>query len=135
MQFVTKSDFLSLIDESTLNILTDNNDALLIEAEGRAIEEMSAYLNVRYNTTKVFDRSNRNSLIVMYLCDIVLYHLHSRIAPDQIAKLREDRYINAKEWLEKTADGFTAPSLPEKEATEKIPLRSGNSLKKQDHYY
>ena len=136
MDFLTKQDFLSLIDEGTLNLVTENKDELLDQAEGRAIEEMNAYLNVRYDTALVFDPSNnRNGLIVMYLCDIVLYHLHARIAPDNIPELRKDRYTDAREWLEKAADGFTSPLLPSKEESDKLPVRFGSSMPKQQHYY
>lgn len=135
MQFLNKEDFLSLIDEQTLEVITDSNDALLDESEGRAIEEMNAYLNTRYDTDDIFNTSNRNGLIVMYLCDIVLYHLHARISPDNIPELRKERYTNAKEWLEKAADGFISPLLPKKQDDDKIPLRYGSSIPKQNHYY
>ena len=135
MEFLNKDDFLSLIDGNTLDVIIENNDALLDEAEGRAIEEMNAYLNVRYDTQTVFNSNSRNGLIVMYLCDIVLYHLHSRISPDNIPELRKERYTNAKEWLEKAADGFISPLLPKKQEEDKTPLRFGSSLPKQKHYY
>ena len=136
MDFLNKQDFLSLIDQATLNLLTENNNALLSEAEGRAIEEMKGYLNTRYDTTEIFDKNKaKNSLIVMYLCDIVLCHLHARISPDNIPELRQKRYENAKEWLQNAADGFISPLLPSKKNKDKIPIRYGNSLKKQKHYY
>ena len=136
MQFIQKTDLLSLIDLTTLDTITDNNDAYIDEAELKAIEEMSSYLNVRYKVADIFDNSiGKNPLIVMYLSDILLYHLHSRISPDNIPELRMNRYNLAKEWLEKVADGFIDPLLPHKDDTEKIPLRYGNSSPKQKHYY
>lgn len=136
MNFIIKTDLLSLIDLITLDTITNNNDSLLDEAELKAIEEMSSYLNVRYKVVDIFDNTiSKNPLIVMYLSDILLYHLHSRISPDNIPELRLNRYNNAKEWLEKVADGFIDPLLPHKDETEKIPLRFGNSSKKQNHYY
>ncbi len=135
MDFLTTQDFLSLIDQATLTAITEDNNTLLDEAEGRAIEEMTAYLNARYNVSDIFEPQERNSLIVMYLCDIVLYHLHSRISPDHIPELRKERYRSAKDWLEKTADGFTTPTLPSKATDEKTPLRHGSSLPKQNPYY
>ena len=134
MDFLNKQDFLSLIDQNTLNLLTENNEALLSETE--AIEEITGYLNTRFDTTSIFDKNKeRNGLIVMYLCDIVLCHLHARISPDNIPELRQKRYENAKEWLQNAADGFIAPSLPAKKKNNKMPIRYGNSLKKQKHYY
>lgn len=134
MIFLKKSDFTKLISNQTLSVITNNNDVELDDAEGWAIDEMSAYLSNRYDTSKIFDPNNRNGLIVLYLSDIVLYHLHSSSSPDNIPELREKRYKNAVDWLEKTADGFTNPNLPALNI-EKTPLRFGNSLAKQNHYY
>lgn len=135
MNFITKNDLLAVIDEHTLSVLIENNESYLTEVESRAIEEMTAYLNTRYNTEDIFSGQNRNSLIVMYLADVMLYHLHSRIAPDNIPELRKERYENAKDWLEKVADGFTSPLLPSKARDEKLPIRSGSSLPKQKFQY
>jgi len=140
MDFITKTDLYIVIDEKTLNVLTTDDtlteEAILDAAEGRAIDEMSGYLNTRYNIVDVFDAAKtRNGLVVMYLCDIVLYHLHSRKSPDNIPELRKDRYNSSVDWLEKTADGFTNPPLPAKEESEQIPLRKGNSSPKQNFYY
>lgn len=47
----------------------------------------------------------RNPLLVMYACDIALYHLHGRISPRQIPDLRISRYERAIEWLEDVRKG------------------------------
>lgn len=136
MQFLLETDFRSLIKDGELNILTGGDNTLLTTTEQRAIDEMTGYLSVRYNTDTIFAQTegDRNDLIVMYLCDIVLYHLHSRIAPDDIPEFRRDRYVGARDWLEKTADGFTNPVLPRVEEGES-PLKYGNSSPKQNPYY
>lgn len=135
MQFLTKDDILKLIDIDTLDVLTDADDTKLDTTEDTAIQEMTTYLNVRYDTEAIFTDTVPNSLIVMYLTDIILYHLHSRISPDNIPELRVNRYTNARDWLEKAADGFTSPLLPTKAEDKNIPLRSGNSSPKIDFYY
>ncbi len=136
MIFLVKTDLLPLIDLMTLDAIIDNNDTFLTGAESRAIQEMTSYLNVRYDVVKIFNNTlGKNELIVMYLSDILLYHLHSRIAPDNIPELRENRYKEAQGWLEKVADGFIAPILPIKAASTKLPLRHGSSSPKQKHYY
>lgn len=57
------------------------------------------------NTTfwKVGD--NRNQQVVTYLTDIILYHIHSRIAPRNIPELRVKRYDDAIKWLKNCATG------------------------------
>jgi hypothetical protein len=63
---------------------------------------------------------NRNQQIVMYLVDITLYHLHSRINPRQIPDLRKERYDGnnpqqnggAIAWLKRVAAGDLTADLP-----------------------
>ncbi len=136
MQFLNRTDLLSLIDEATLTTISDNNTVYIDESEARAIDEMTAYINSRYDILKVFDTEQpRNNLVVMYLCDILLYHLHARIMPDNIPELRVKRYDTAIQWLDKVADGFITPMLPKNEDPTKTQIRSGNSSEKQDQYY
>lgn len=134
MIFLNNNDLLSVIDQTTLDAITDSNQTFINNAELSAIEEMNAYLNVRYDIAKVFDINNRNASIVMHLVDIVLYHLHARISPDNIPTLREDRYNNAKDWLEKVADGFIKPLLPVKEIEDSTPLRYGSGDKQESYF-
>lgn len=134
MVFINNNDLLAVIDQITLNAVTGGNQALIDLSETQAIEEMNAYLNVRYDIIKVFDVNNRNASIVMYLADIVLYHLHARISPDNIPTLREERYKNAKDWLEKVADGFIKPLLPVKDVENSTPLRYGSGDKQESYF-
>ena len=55
---------------------------------------------------------NRDPQMVLYLCDIVLYHLHTRIAPRNIPDLRVKRYDDAIAWLRMCAEGSVTPNLP-----------------------
>lgn len=135
MNYLIIDDFLKVIDQDTLNDVIENDITKLDTAEETAIDEMAGYLNVRYNIEEIFNLQNKKALISMYMVDICLYHLHTRITPDNIPEIREKRYTNARDWLEKVADGFTNPTLPSKPEDEKTPLRYGNSAPKQNHYY
>jgi hypothetical protein len=135
MDFLTKPYILRRIDLITLDTLTEEDDTELDDAEIEGIEEMTGYLNIRYNVTEIFNGTTKSSLIKMYLRDIMIYHLHAKVSPDNIPTLRIDRYNSVKTELEKLADGFTSPNLPSKVEGEKLPLRSGNSSEKQNHYY
>lgn len=130
---------MALIDPHTLGVLTGGDGVLLTETEGRAMQEMAAYLNARYDVEAIFSATgtDRNALVVMYLCDLLLYHLHARVSPDHIPELRKERYQNSRDWLEKAADGFTSPLLPGKdiETGDKPPIRYGSSLPKQNFHY
>lgn len=135
MRVLNMNDILTVIDQATLNTVTGNDNTLLDRVEQQAIDEMSGYIDVRYDASKVF--SNRSSIspaVKMYLIDIILYHLHSRISPDHIPELRKERYQSAVNWLEKIADGFINPDLPLKDIDNKTPLRFGSG-EKQSHYF
>lgn len=54
----------------------------------------------------------RNQQIIVYIIDIVLYHIHARIAPRNIPELREDRYKSAIAWLKMAARGEITADLP-----------------------
>lgn len=134
MQYISKNDLYRVISQQELDDLTEGSDILITETEGTAIEEAIGYLNTRFDTEKIFT-STKNSLLVMYLCDVTLYHLFSRVAPDHIPELRDTRYKSAINWFEKIADGFISPNLPTKSKSEKMPIRFGGSQTKQNHYY
>jgi len=136
MIFLEESDFDAVIDPNRLLEVTDNDNTILDSFELAAMGEMTGYLNVRYDPVKCFlDTPGRIPIIVQMMVDIVLYHVHSRIMPDNVPTLRENRYRNAIVWCEKVADGFINPDLPIKEVDPTTPLRYGNSADKQNQYF
>lgn len=72
------------------------------------------------DTTKWTAGDNRNQQIVMYLIDITLYHLHSRINPRNVPDLRKQRYNGdspndaggAIGWLKRVGKGEVTADLP-----------------------
>jgi len=83
------------------------------------------------DATKWTAGDNRNQQIVMYLIDITLYHLHSRINPRNIPDLRKERYDGnnpqqnggAIAWLKRCASGDVTADLPN------ILPEQGNSIR------
>ncbi|WP_394749492.1 DUF1320 domain-containing protein [Spongiimicrobium salis] len=122
MAFLRPEDYTVQIRQWVTNILTDGGDTILERAEMSAQEEMESYLNARYDVAKVFDpeqvEGDRNALVVMYMVDIAVYHMHSNITPSDIPEIRKDRYDNAMAWLKKVADGKITPNLPQPEIPE-----------------
>lgn len=55
---------------------------------------------------------NRSQQLVVVMVDIVLYHLHTRIAPQNIPELRVLRYRSAQRWLNDANKGNITPNLP-----------------------
>lgn len=78
---------------------------------------------------------NRNQQIVLFLIDITLYHLHSRINPRNVPDLRKERYNGnsptdsggALGWLKSVALAKVNADLPEIAPEQGLSMRYGNS--------
>ncbi|WP_143349725.1 MULTISPECIES: phage protein Gp36 family protein [Elizabethkingia] len=120
MPFLQDTDYEVQIRTWVKQIIIQRKTDVLHQAELAAQAEMESYLRERYNVAKIFAATgdDRNALIVLYMIDIALYHLHSNISADNIPELRIIRYNAAKDWLKDVAKGNISPDLPEKEVTD-----------------
>ncbi len=137
MAFLYREDYWTQIKDDHLDQVIDANDSLLDDIEIAAQAEMESYLRSKYDCDDIFGATaDRNRLIVMYLVDIALYHLHSRIAPRKIPQIRMDRYDAAILWLKAVAKGDISPNLPRYSAEEDDQETGGflfGSQKKTSH--
>lgn len=135
MIYLTADDLSQQIKQDQLDILTGSTTALQDKAEITAMSEMESYLRQRYDVIVLWalTEDERPGIIVTYLVDIALYHLHSRINPRKIPDLRMDRYDNAIDWLKRVARGELSPNLPLLvDGADEIRWGSNQKL---DHYY
>ena len=90
MMFLEEADFRKQIRDDTLERIIGDDASILYDAERATLAEMESYLRVRFDVAQIWNKigTARNALIVMYAVDILLYHIHSRIAPQQIPALR-----------------------------------------------
>jgi hypothetical protein len=94
------------------------------------------------DNTKWTAGDNRNQQIVLYLIDITLYHLHSRINPRNIPDLRKERYDGNSQmqtggaiaWLKRVASGDITADLPQISPQQGLSIRWG-SVEKTDTYF
>lgn len=78
---------------------------------------------------------SRNALIVMYAIDILLYHIHSRLAGYQVPEIRIIRYEAAIKWLQMAGNGKIAADLPLLIVTEAVNnFRFGSNPRRQLNY-
>ena len=77
--FITDEDYRVVIGEAALKTVSQTSAKNRANAESEAQEEISSYLRPVYDCKAVFDAEGdeRNKLIVMYTCDIALYHMVS----------------------------------------------------------
>lgn len=114
MGFITAEDYKVFIKGTTLQAVTDAGEAEIGICENIAQAEITSYLRHLYNMGEAFGKSgtDRHPLLVMYMVDITLYHLHSRIPGRQVPQTRIDRYNIAKDWLERAAEQTVTTDLP-----------------------
>jgi phage gp36-like protein len=135
MPFLTETDY-SVQIRSEILTTVKNTDALP-KAELSAQAEMESYLRVRFDVANVFNKEDleRNPIVLMYLVDIVLYHLHTNISPRNIPELRGIRYEAAINWLKMVAKGDLNPDLPTLPDDNAEYLFSGGSNSKYSQHW
>lgn len=88
------------------------------------------------DTTKWTQGDNRTAQVVSTMVDIVLYHIHSRIAPMNIPDLRVKRYDDAKSWLKSCAQGdYITANIPLIQPKQGMRIRWGSALAKQNNNF
>ena len=130
--FINIEDYDATIHREILDSLlrkeSASYDPQIIEiCEDRAVAEMRSYMNKTYDCNAIFSATgdDRHALILMFAIDITVYHIFCQHNPYKIAKIRQDRYDRAVEWLKGvmkgdiTIDG--APLLPEEDLSDNSP--------------
>ena len=84
--------------------------------------------------TKWTQGDNRDQNILMKTVDIALYHLHSRIAPQNIPQLRQNRYDDALNMLKAAAKGNITIDMPLKQSKKGNRIRYGGNVKRINGY-
>lgn len=112
--FITSDDYKIMIGDTALKIVTQADPANRTNAEATAIEEMASYLRPKFDTAAIFSSQgdSRNRLLVMYACDIALFHMVAAMPQKMGYEIREERYKLAIKWLEGVQAGKVVPDLP-----------------------
>lgn len=112
--FITEEDYKVVIGDTALKVISQVSAENRTNAEAEAREEISGYLRPKYDCEAVFiaEGNDRNRLVVMYTCDIALYHMSAAMPQKMGSEIREERYKRAIEWLEGVQAGKIIPDLP-----------------------
>lgn len=112
--FVTDQDYKIVIGEQALKVVSQISEENRVNAETEAVEEIAGYLRPKYDTTTVFSAAGtqRNKLVVMYTCDIAIYHMTASTPQKMGMEIRKERYERAIKWLEGVQAGKIVPDLP-----------------------
>lgn len=111
--FLNNLDYQVMIGQRAFDLIQQSDEENRRRAEEMAREEMTGYLRPRYDVERIFARrgEQRNMQIVMFLCDITLYHLASWLPQKMGYEVREIRYRRAIEWLQGVQSGKIVPDL------------------------
>jgi len=121
MNFITDQDYRIVIGDQALKVVSQVSPDNRANAETEAVEEISGYLRPKYDTNAIFatvpeaspsGEDKRNHLIVMYTCDIALYHMAASTPQKMGMEIRKERYERAIKWLEGVQAGKIVPDLP-----------------------
>lgn len=112
--FITDEDYKVVIGDQALKVVSQVSENNRANAEAEAVEEIAGYLRPKYDTAAVFaaDGAQRNRLIVMYTCDIAIYHMAASTPQKMGMEIRKERYERAIQWLEDVQAGKIIPDLP-----------------------
>ena len=112
--FITDEDYRVVIGEAALKTVSQTSAENRANAESEAQEEISSYLRPVYDCKATFaaEGNERNKLIVMYMCDIALYHMTAALPQKMGSEIRKERYERAIKWLEGVQSGKIVPDIP-----------------------
>ena len=112
--FISDEDYRVVIGDQALKVLSQVSGEIRQNAESQAIEEISGYLRPRYDIQAVFSAEgpHRNPLLVMYVCDIALFHMSASAPQKMGADVRKERYDRAIKWLEGVQAAKIIPDIP-----------------------
>lgn len=77
---------------------------------------------------------NRSQQLVMYMIDITLYHVHSRIAQRNIPTHRSGRYDAAIAWLAMANSGSVTANIQKLQPLQGRAIRYGGNVKTTNNY-
>lgn len=131
--FITDQDYKVVIGDNALKVVSQTSGQNRANAEAEAQEEIASYLRPIYDTNAIFaaEGDSRNRLIVMYTCDIALYHMVSAMPQKLGSEIRKERYERAVKWLEGVQAGKIVPDLPAAVDTQGEPVSTGIILTSQ----
>lgn len=135
--FITDEDYKVVIGDQALKVVSQISQENRANAETEAVEEIAGYLRPKYDAGAVFSASGtqRNKLVVMYTCDIAIYHMTASTPQKMGMEIRKERYERAIKWLEGVQAGKIVPDLPlamdENGDTIGIPMKYGSQKKQR----
>ena len=102
MAFIELEDFPASIHSDIRDALTKGNDQVITDNVDRTIDEMKAYLNGRYDTVNIFNKTGeeRNKYILRLALTITVYYIFLVHNPRKMTQTIVSEFERALETLE-----------------------------------
>lgn len=112
--FIEETDYQVVIGETAFKVIAQASPEIRANAGMEAIEEISGYLRPKFDCARIFSArgAERNRQLLMYACDIALYHMSSSLPNQMGMAIRKERYEQALDWLRRVQEGTVLPDLP-----------------------
>ena len=123
--FITDEDYKVVIGEQALRVVSQVSVENRANAETEAIEEISGYLRPKYDTEIIFAATGaqRNRLVVMYTCDIALYHMAAS-TPQKMSRA----VANSTVWISMVGTILMVTLFPSCTWLMMVPLISATTM-------
>ncbi|SFL09911.1 Mu-like prophage protein gp36 [Porphyromonadaceae bacterium KH3CP3RA] len=136
MSYVTIEEIKTHLYEEQVDVITSGDNTILQSAIDAAISEAKGYLRA-FDIATEFSKTGdaRNSLLIIFLKDIAVWHFVNICNVNTDLGLRMERYKRAIDWLKAVQKGDVVPdleALPEDKQTGVILF---NSNPKRDNHY
>lgn len=128
------------IDKFAIGTTYAIDDVVYFESDNLTYKSLTAHTsatNPDVDATNWIETTDtRDQMLKLYLIDLTLYHVHSRINPRNIPDLRLLRRDEAIKWLTMISKGQITVALPERDAAEQTGYRIayGGEEKRQNNY-
>lgn len=139
MAFLTPNELKTHLYAENVDVITQNDDTILTAAIDAAVQEAKGYLG-GYDVNAVFAATgeDRNSLLLIFVKDIAVWHFVNLCNAGTDLSLRQDRYERAIDWLKAVQKGNVTPDLPKAVAEDGTPTGSiiifGSNPKRDQHF-
>lgn len=139
MAFLTPNELKTHLYAENVSVITRDDDTILTAAIDGAVQEAKGYLG-SYDVKTIFEATGteRNTLLLIFVKDIAVWHFVNLCNAGTDLSLRQDRYERAVDWLKSVQKGNVSPDLPKAQTEDGKPTGGiiifGSNPKKNQHF-
>lgn len=136
MSYITVDEIKTHLYEEQVDVITGGDNTILQSAIDAAISEAKGYLRAFDTATEFCKTGNaRNSLLIIFLKDIAVWHFVNICNVNTDLGLRMERYKRAVDWLKAVQKGDVVPDLEALPEEKKTGIILSSSNPKRDNHY